>query len=110
MKRITARFLIVPLFAAGLAFWGPNVSCGEDQAAGVQIPEGVYIKLTRDFYEALRDEGCRGPKVYSNDPSQEYLKQIAISAKFMVETNLEILKTQERIIQRLEALSKKGKQ
>jgi hypothetical protein len=63
------------------------------------IPEGVYIKLTKDFYDAIKNSS---DVTYSNDPSVEYLRQIAISAKFMVETNIQILKQQERIIQLLE--------
>ncbi len=63
------------------------------------IPEGVYIKLTKDFYDSLKSSGNI---TYSNDPSIEYLRQIAVSTKFMVETNLQILKQQEKIIQLLE--------
>ena len=71
-----------------------------------QIPEGVYIRLTKDFYDALKNQGS---KVYSNDPSDEYLKQIAISTKFMVETNLEILKQQEKMNLMLDLLLKDKK-
>jgi len=71
-----------------------------------RIPEGVYIKLTKDFYEALKNEGSQGTKVYSNNPSSDHLKEIAISTRFMVETNLEILKQQERINQMLHSLLK----
>ena len=73
------------------------------------VPEGVYIKLTKDFYEALRNEGAYGTKVYTNDPSHEYLKQIATSTRFMVETNLEIIKQQERSINLLRSLLKDQK-
>ena len=72
-----------------------------------RIPEGVYIKLTKDFYEALKNEGSRGPKVYSNNPSSGHLKEIAISTRFMVETNLQILRNQEQIIELLQALLEK---
>ena len=106
MKRLSAGFFILAGSLLGLILWGAPGSYAQDGVAKGKVPEGVYIELTRDFYEALRDEGSRGTKVYSNDPSLEYLKQISISARFMVETNLEILKMQERIIQRLDALSK----
>ena len=69
-----------------------------------RVPEGVYIELTRDYYEALKDMGKGSAKVYSNDLSSEYLKEISISSKFMVETNLEILKQQERIIDLLRSV------
>lgn len=72
-----------------------------------KVPEGVYIELTRDYYEALKNMGQGSTKVYSNDPSSEYLKEISISSKFMVETNLEILKQQERIIELLRSVLNK---
>ena len=68
-----------------------------------RMPEGVYLKLTKEFYEALKAEGEEGVKVYSNDPSKEYLRQIAVASRYMVETNLQILKNQERIIKLLES-------
>lgn len=106
MKRLSAGFFILAGSLLGLILWGPPGSYARDGGARGKVPEGVYLELTRDFYEALMDEGSGGTKVYSNDPSLEYLKQISISARFMVETNLEILRMQERIIQRLDALSK----
>jgi hypothetical protein len=69
-----------------------------------RIPGGIYIELTRDFYEALRNETARGAKVYTSDPSQEYLREIAVSTRFMVETNLQILKQQEQMIRLLNDL------
>ena len=84
----------------------PVLLSAQDEGNKYQIPEGVYIKLTQDFYEALKNDGSRGTKVYTNDPSDEYLQQIAISTKFMVETNLEILKQQEKMNQLLDSLLK----
>lgn len=63
------------------------------------IPEGVYIKLINEFYNALKSSK---DVTYSNDTSLEYLRQIAINTKFMVETNLQILRQQEQIIKLLE--------
>jgi hypothetical protein len=75
-----------------------------------KLPEGVYLDLTRDFYETLKNEGGKNVKSYSNDPSTEYLRKISISAQFMVETNLQILKQQEQILQLLRSgLEKKRK-
>ena len=76
----------------------------QDSGSNFNVPKGVYIDLTRDFYEALRDEGHGGEKLYDNDPSTEYLREISISSRFMVETNLQILKQQERILQLLQSL------
>ncbi len=77
----------------------------QDSSSKYNVPEGVYIELTRDFYEALRNGGQRGEKFYDNDPSTEYLREISISSRFIVETNLQILKQQERILQLLQTLS-----
>ncbi len=93
----------------GLILCMPGLVYAQDEGKKYQIPEGVYIKLTKDFYEALKNEGSGGAKVYTNDPSDEYLKQIAISTKFMVETNLEILKQQESMNQMLNSLLKSRK-
>ncbi len=83
---------------------------GATQESGnrYQLPEGIYINLTEDFYRALEKEDA-GEKTYSTDRSNEYLRQIAISAKFMVDTNLQILKQQERIIRLLESINAKTK-
>ena len=76
------------------------------QDSNIDIPEGVYIELTRDFYESLKGEGQRPAKVYTDDPSIEYLKEISISSRFMVETNLQILKQQEQILKLLQSILK----
>ena len=68
-----------------------------------KLPEGVYIELTKEFYEALKAGDTSSGKTYSNDMSQEYLRQIAVSTKFMVESNLQILRNQEKIIRLLES-------
>ena len=67
-----------------------------------RVPEGVYIKLTEDYYEQLRNSGQSTVKTYHNDPSEGYLKELSVSARFVVETNLQILRQQERIIQLLQ--------
>lgn len=82
----------------GQAFTGLT----QDSGSRYPIPEGVYVDLTRDFYKALREEGGTNTKTYSDDMTLTYLKEIAISTRFMVETNLQVLKNQERIMQLLE--------
>lgn len=72
-----------------------------------RLPEGVYIELTRDFYEAMKDRGTGGQTVYTNDPSIEYLREISVSSRFAVETNLQIIRQQERIISLLETIAEK---
>ena len=87
----------------------PSTLVAKDDRVRDRIPEGVYVELTEEFYEALRNNGYGGSKTYSNDPSKDYLKQIAISTRFMVETNLQILKHQEKMIQLLENLQGNNK-
>jgi len=89
----------------GILLLGSGTGYGQETGSNIHVPEGIYIELTKEFYQALRGEGDRGTKAYSNDPSIKYLRQISISAKFIVETNLQILKQQERIIQLLQSLN-----
>ncbi len=64
---------------------------------------GIHLELTEAFYRALREEAGTGGKVYDNRPDGGYLREIAVSTRFMVETNLRILAQQEKIIQLLES-------
>ncbi len=59
----------------------------------------ITIELTEDFYRALRNEEA---KTYTTERQDEYLRQIAVSTRFMVETNLRIIEQQARIIELLE--------
>jgi len=107
MQRFGQKRMVVGIVTLlGIFLLAPVMAFAQDQSAVGQIPEGVYIKLTRDLYDAFKNETAGNTKVYSNDPSKEYLRQIAISSRFVVETNFEILKQQERMIQLLDALLK----
>ncbi len=96
--RIAHTILVAGIFLGVIIFTSFKAS-GQD--TDYNLPRGVYIKLTKDFYDALKNEN--GTKVYTNDPSSQYLKQIAISARFLVETNLQILKQQEKMIELLQS-------
>ena len=102
--RIAACSALLCILIAGPAGWGTAAQEGPSRS---QIPEGVYLELTEDFYEALRRGSGRDATVYSNDPSADRLREIAVSARFMVQTNLEILKQQEEMIQLLRRLLEK---
>ena len=102
-------FLFLAGSMLGIILCAPVMTYSQDSGINAQIPQGVYIKLTKDFYEALKNEGSGGAKVYTNNSSNEHLKQIAITTKFMVETNLEILKQQEKMNQLLDSLLKDRK-
>jgi len=63
----------------------------------------IEVELTESFYKALRAEGT---KTYTTNKSEEYLRQIAVSARYSVESNLKIIEQQRRIIELLEKLNK----
>jgi hypothetical protein len=104
--KVGLTVLIIALMTVMLFFAGQGHA--EEGGAG-QVPEGVYIKLTKDFYEHLIQQRQGSDKVYSNDPAQGHLREIAISARFVVETNLQILKQQETIIRLLQDILDKQK-
>lgn len=103
-KRIT-YFLIIAIMGSYL-FFGPAVYA-EEGTGHHNLPPGVYVELTEDFYQALKLDHPDNVKRYHNKSSDEYLRQIAVSSRFMVETNIQILKQQERILYLLESLSAK---
>lgn len=84
-----------------------DAALAQDHTRRGRSPEAIYLELTRDFYEALRQEGDRSATVYSSDPSAVHLREIAVSTRFMVQTNLEILKQQETMINLLMRLIEK---
>ena len=108
LKVMHFTIISISLITALFSFEANTVKA-EDSVSNMNLPEGIYLELTRDFYEALRNDGFKGERVYSNDPSADYLREISISSRFMVETNLQILKQQERIIQLLRETSKENK-
>jgi hypothetical protein len=105
MKRLGKTALVfVAGSLVGLILGQAWIGYGQDTHPRYRLPEGVYLDLNRDFYQALKEDG--GTKSYSNDMSLNYLREISIATRFMVETNLQILKSQERLIQLLEPKKK----
>lgn len=86
----------------------PRADAGEGSLP-YRLPRGVYLDISKAFYGALQRSDHDGDRIYSNTMSDEYLRQIAVSTKFTVQTNLEIIRQQERIIQLLRAIQNKGK-
>ena len=83
---------------------GVTVYCiAQDSTSNKDLPEGVYLKLDREFYETLSNN----KNTYSNDRSTEYLREISISSRFIVETNLQIIRQQEDIIRLLKTIADK---
>jgi hypothetical protein len=106
MKRLgKAALVFLAGSMLGLVLGQAWVGYTQDAGPKYRLPEGVYLDLNRDFYQALKEDGG-GTKSYSNDMSLNYLREISISTRFMVETNLQILKSQERLIQLLEPKKK----
>lgn len=101
--QITAFLGVLCLLAADPI--GIATAAAQEEAA--RIPQGVYLELTESFYEALKRDPRQGATVYSNDPSAADLREIAVSAQFVVKTNLEILKQQEEMIRLLRRLLEK---
>lgn len=94
---------VIPVLIFLLILSVSSITSYGQETSGNVIPQGVYIKLDRDFYEALKNSD----KTYSNDPSYQYLKEISISSKFVVKTNLQIIKQQEEIIRLLKSIADK---
>ncbi len=90
------------LLSALLLPIGPSSPAGDRPPQGGRSP-AVFLDISEAFYRALEARDG-GEKVYGTGSAMadEYLRQIAVSTRFMVETNLQLLRQQERIIQLLE--------
>jgi hypothetical protein len=105
MKRLKIRRRsIIAVSLLGFLLLGQGFLLTQEAGSRRPVPKGIWIELNKDFYEALKGESTDGSKVYSNNPSEDYLRQIAVSSRFMVETNLQMLKQQEEMIQMLQTL------
>ncbi|RJR36079.1 MAG: hypothetical protein C4576_24130 [Desulfobacteraceae bacterium] len=103
MKRLGKRgILFMAGCLLGIILGQVYTGFSADSRSRSPIPEGVYVDLTNEFYRALREEGANS-RSYTNDMSLTHLREISISTRFMVETNLQLLKNQERIIRLLES-------
>ena len=65
---------------------------------------GIFLQMNEDFYRALDEEAQSGSTTLTTNKSDILLNRIAITGRYAVETNLQILQQQERIIQLLEAI------
>lgn len=107
MKNITKKAMIFITLMILLIISPQAQTDSKENKRKNRLPENVYIDLTREFYDAMKNEDHGGHQLYSNDPSLEYLREISVSSRFIVETNLQILKQQERIIGLLETMVEK---
>lgn len=97
----TKRLILYPLIFM-IVLIAPFIVTGQNKP-DTPLPEGVYLELNKEFYEALKSK----KKTYSNNPSEGYLRDISVSSKFIVDTNLQIIKQQEEIIRLLRSISDK---
>mgnify|MGYP001549312408 CR=1 FL=1 len=91
----------------------PAVAQDQPASAPGQPEIEVHLDLTRQFYDALRQTGAARRHSLSTDTadlSVHHLEQIAVSARFMVETNLQLLREQAEIKSLLHELLKRSDQ
>jgi hypothetical protein len=94
---------LIFLIATGIALYS---IAADKSGLDKEIPDGVYLRLNKEFYESLSNERVTN---YSNNKDTEYLREISVSSRFMVETNLEIIRQQEEIIDLLKTIADKNK-
>ena len=100
-------FTKVSCLFALLLFLGCRITAyciARDSKSNHDLPDGVYLKLNREFYESLNDNN---KNTYTNDKSSEYLREISISSRCVVESNLQIIRQQEEIIRLLKTIADK---
>ncbi|NLD37387.1 MAG: hypothetical protein GX654_11015 [Desulfatiglans sp.] len=103
IKKVIYISVLIFITASGIALY---CIAEDDSVSNKKIPDGVYLRLNKEFYESLRDDRVT---TYSNDKDTEYLREISVSSRFMVETNLQIIRQQEEIIYLLKTIADKNK-
>lgn len=103
IKKLIYGSALVLLIVSGI-----TVYCiAEDESgSNKELPDGVYLRLNKEFYESLANGNVT---TYSNNKDTEYLREISVSSRFMVETNLQIIRQQEEIIDLLKTIADKNK-
>jgi hypothetical protein len=110
MKSVkTALIQVLFIVILGIGLFFAEVGFAQDKAGRNGFQDGLYIELTESFYRALRGEAERDSVTYTTEMRNEHLRQIAVSARFMVETNLQIIRQQEQMIRLLDAIDKHRK-
>ena len=105
--KMNKLFTKVSCLFALLLFLGCGITAyciARDSKSNHDLPDGVYLKLNREFYESLNDTN---KNTYTNDKSSEYLREISISSRCVVESNLQIIRQQEEIIRLLKTIADK---
>ncbi len=89
--------VILGLLLTGLIVAIAGVALGWPPYHGGQPHVGIYFDLTEAFNRAMAEESGDS-KNYTTSASDQYLKQIAVSAEFLVKTNLELIRLQQELI------------
>lgn len=104
MKPIATAIALAMMLLPSLLLIRAQTVSAQDSNAPTFRPRGAYIKITKDFYRELQNEKKSRDRIYGQGQSDEYLRRIEVSTRFMVETNLRILEQQEKMIRLLESL------
>lgn len=96
-------FTYTPVFGDDVSQRAPSQKHPHGDHPGYP-PVEVYLHLSDDFHRAMQAGSQQSTKTLSTHMSEDYLNQISVASRYTVETNLEILKQQERIIQLLESI------
>ena len=78
-----------------------------EEAGSGFIPEGTIIVLSDDFMRNLQDAQQRNVIDYGKSREEQLLSHLALLGRYLVETNLMLVKQQNRIIELLEKQEKK---
>ncbi|MBI4794431.1 MAG: hypothetical protein HY790_01065 [Deltaproteobacteria bacterium] len=100
MAMAGAGFLVAGLILAAAPGWAAPEPDGDP------IQVRAYLPLTKEFFEALEKLSRDNATTYG-DRQEPLLEQIAVASKFMVKTNLTLIRQNERIIHLLEELNRK---
>jgi hypothetical protein len=112
IRRKTLRLLVMVLVAAVSVTSSLPASAQTATPPGTTAPRttqrgggGPYVILDKDFWEAMERLSRSQGEVYG-DRQEPLLEKIALTSQYMVQTNLTIIKQNERIIQLLEELNR----
>jgi len=103
IKKVIYASVLIILIVSGITVY---CIAADESRSDKDLPNGVYLRLNKEFYDSLRDDNVT---TYSNNKDTEYLREISISSRFMVETNLQIIRQQEEIISLLRTIADKKK-
>ena len=98
MPIITGCLVLLALMVVGLAH-----ARRPDHPASYPL-NGIFLQMNEDFYRALDEEAQSGSTTLTTNKSDILLNKIAITGRYAVETNIQILQQQARIIELLQAI------